>query len=242
MPDAPQNPGTIAPQTTIGTTPGLSPEDLRTQQSDRQADELARQQALQRAADKAAKQIFRRIQNKTIGRGSLVSFQYSFYKHDFTPLCLVARVWTGKYAGMISGLNLHYLTFRYIKYLVNAYCGKNFAYQLIKGDKYIVNAYRSYKREGRKQLRMIDCEFINEMLGKARSFKPGEVEKIREEVQKQLKEKFHPKAEDIAKEYQEAIYRQGYREYNIGKDQPDARFSPKQENLQIPPEAEEGIE
>jgi hypothetical protein len=240
MPETPPPTGTVAPNTTIGTTPGLSAEQLRGKQADALADDLVRQKALQAAADKAAKQIFKRVQNKTIGRGSLISFQYSFYKHDFTPLCLVGRIWSGKYAGMISGLNLHYLTFRYIKYLINAYCGKNFQYQLIKGDKYIVNAYRSYKREGRKQVKMIDCEFINQMLTKARSFKPGEVENIRNEIQKQLKEKFHPKAEDIAKEYQEAIYRQGHKEYNIGKDQPDARFNPNPTNVQAPPE--EGLQ
>lgn len=235
MPDSTPNINTVG---TVGTTPTISnPQQQQQQQQQTQRDaDVARQEALQRSADKSAKNIFRRIQNQTIRKGSLISFQYSFYKHDLTPLCLVGKIWTGKYAGMISGLNLHYLTFRYIKYLVNAFCGKNFQYSMIRGDKYIVNAYRSYKREGRKQVKQIDCDFINQTLQKARSFKPGEVEKIRAEVQRQLKEKFHPRADDMAKEYQESIFKQGHKDYNMPKAQPDGRFNPT--NVQLPGEGE----
>jgi len=179
----------------------LSPDQLR-QDAAQRAQDIAQQRQLQQNADRATKSIFRRIQNRTIKPGSLVAFQYTFYKHDFTPLCLVGRIHANN---MISGLNLHYLTLNYIKYLVNTFCGKNFSYQAIKGNKYIVNAYRSYKKEGRRQVRLIDCDFLNNTLKVARSFKPGEVEAIRKEVQKQLQQQMHPRAEDIAKEYQEII-------------------------------------
>lgn len=229
IPATPGQPATQAP---------LSQSDLQAQQQDnaiqQQIKDKAKQDAAQKAADEAAKKISRRI-NKPPARGDLITFQYAYYKHDFNPLCLVGKLWTTKFPGMISGLNLHYLTFRYIKYLLNGFCGKNFHYGLIKGDKYIVNAYRSYKKEGRRQVKQIDCEYLNNTLKVARSFKPEEVEAIRNEVQRQLKEKLHPKAEQLAQEYQQNIFRQSHKDYGINKEQPDARFNP---NLQGP-EAEE---
>ena len=230
MPDPlpPQGTQPIQPQGTNPTQTGLSPADLmakqQAQQSQLQGQNLIDQQKLQKNAEKG---IFRRVYNKTIKPGSLIAFQYSFYKHDPLPLVLVGKLNDWNKLGMIAGLNFHYLTYRYMKYLVETYCGKNFNYHLIKGNKYIVNAYRSYKKEGRKNVKVMDCDFLNSVLKTARSFKPSEVEAIRQEVQRQLREKMHPTAEQFAKQYQEAIYKQPHKDYNIGKEQPDARLSPK---------------
>lgn len=227
MPDPNQPNGSIPSQ---GTTPGLTPDELMAQQTANQQNLQAQNQLdtekIQKAADAAAKKIFRKVQNTTIKPGVLINFEYNFYKHDFSPLCLVGKVWTVKNPGMVSGLNLHYLTFRYIKYLLNTFCGKNFHYGLIKGNRYIVNAYRSYKKEGRRNVKMVDCGFLNDTLKKARSFKPGELEAMRKEVQRQLKEKMHPNAEQLAKEWQEAIFKQSHKNYNTGRQAPDARFNP----------------
>src|SRR3954464_1790502 len=58
------------------------------------------------------------VKNQLLGKGSLVLFKYENWKHDPYPLVLVSR----RYAdGRIAGINLHYLTFRYIKNLLNRY-------------------------------------------------------------------------------------------------------------------------
>ena len=216
-------PGSIPTQGPIGTTPGLTAQDLmNSQQANQQAGNLQQQQ-LQKNADKFQKSIFRKIQNKTVKPGSLIVFRYNFYKHDPSPLCLVGRVGLN---GMVSGLNLHYLTFRYIKQLVQMYCGKNFNYHFIKGNKYIVNAYRSYKREGRKNIQILDSDFLLGVLGSVRSFKPSELEAIRQSVQKQLKEKMHPTADDVAKQYQGYIRPQSNMDFGLNKDLPDGRTNP----------------
>lgn len=206
------------------TTPGMSAADMMNAQAQaKQARQLQSNLEQQQLQQKAEKGIFKRVYNKSIKRGSLIAFQYMWYEHDPFPLCLVGKLWPN---GMISGLNLHYLTFRYMKQLTNTFCGKMFHYGFIKGNQYIVNSYRSYKRDGRKQVKVLDCDFLNGVLKTARSFKPNEIEAIRQEVQKQLKQKMHPTADDFAKQYQEAIYKQPNRDYNIGRAQPDARFNP----------------
>jgi hypothetical protein len=221
------------PQGPIGTSPGLTAQDLlNNQQNARQANQQSgeqQQQKLQNNADKFKKSIFKKIQNKTIQPGALIVFRYNFYKHDPSPLCLVGRMGMN---GMLSGLNLHYLTFRYVKQLVQMYCGKNFNYQLIKGNKYIVNAYRSYKREGRKDVQVLDCDFLLGVLGTVRSFKPSELEAIRQSVQKQLQEKMHPTAEDVSKQYQNYVRPQDHTAFGTNKEMPDARMNPN--NMQQP--------
>jgi hypothetical protein len=237
MADLPPPSGPVPTPGAIPTQPTLSPQQVVQQQADlragNDAQKLQQQADLQKAADKAEKSIFKRIYNKTIKPGSLIVFQYNFYKHDPSPLVMVGRLWSGNQAGMVSGVNLHYLTFRYIKYLVQVFCGKQFSYGLIKGNQYIVNAYRSYKREGRRQVKVLDCEYLMNVLGIARSFKPNEIEAIRKSIQDQLREKMHPNAEQVAKEYQEALRKQSHTDYNIGKTQPDARFNPT--NILPPP-------
>ena len=39
----------------------------------------------------------------------------------------------------------------------------------------------------------------------SRSFRPSEIKKIREELQKELQQRMNPKAEEIARQYQEQI-------------------------------------
>lgn len=218
MPDLPPNNQPIKPTSAL---PALTSQDLILQQQaqnqQQQNNSLIDQQKAQRDADKFKKSIFRKIQNKTIAPGSLITFRYNFYHKDPSPLCLVGRV----SGGMVSGLNLHYLTFPYVKKLVSTYCGKNFQYQLIKGNKYITNAYRSYKAEGRKNVQILDCDFLMGVLGSVKSFKPTELEAIRNSVQKQLQEKLHPTSDDVAKQFQQQVRNQ---EFDINKI--DGRLKP----------------
>src|ERR1039458_5812057 len=68
---------------------------------------------------------------KTVGKGSLVYFNYVFWIHDPYPLVLIADIY-GQY---IRGLNLHYLTFPYIKHVLQPGCdNKQFSYKNIRNN------------------------------------------------------------------------------------------------------------
>lgn len=128
--------------------------------------------------------------NPTVGRGSLVTFNYIFHKpgHDPVPMVLITDIWD-KY---IRGINLHYLTFPIIKKLIFPGPGQSicdspgFTYQYIKGNDYIVSAFRQYKRNGIVSLKKLDCQFIVNAMGISRSFDPNEIEAIRKSVREQI--------------------------------------------------------
>lgn len=135
---------------------------------------------------KQPQQVFKRIYYPTVKSGSLVSFQYTFYKHDPNPLVLC----TGKWAdGKVAGVNLHYLTYNYIKNLINQFCGKQFNYQSIKADKFIKKSFRSYRKEGVRNIKLMDCAYLNQMLNNIRTYNPTEVEAMRQYIRKQINQK-----------------------------------------------------
>jgi hypothetical protein len=122
---------------------------------------------------------------RNVRRGSLVSFNYTFHKagHDPFPNVIVTDV-NQLY---IRGLNIHYLTFPYIRNLLKANCNNpNFSYKTIKADKYLVSSFRQYKRSGIRRLKQLDCDFILNLLGSVRAVSPNEVEAIRKTVNEQL--------------------------------------------------------
>jgi hypothetical protein len=136
--------------------------------------------------------------NPTVGRGSLITFSYLYYKpgHDPIPLVLVTDIWD-KY---IRGINLHYLTFPVIKKLMFPGTGKSicesqqFNYQYIKGNDYIVSAFRQYKRNGMASIKKLNCEFVVNAMGITRSFDPNEIEAIRRSVREQIRRMANPQA------------------------------------------------
>lgn len=160
-----------------------------------------RQENLQKIAE-SNQPIFRRIYYKTIQRGALTTFQYLFWKHDPYPLVLCSGIYQD---GRVAGVNMHYLTFRYIKYLIQQYCGKQFSYPLIKNNRYIYNAFRCYKRDGLRMAKLLDCNFLMTLLGVVRSYRPNEIEAIRQEVQRQLRAKMNPNVDDLMREYTETV-------------------------------------
>lgn len=136
-----------------------------------------------------------RAASQHIGQGVLMAFSYSFWKNDPYPLIIVSRVEYGK---MIWGVNLHYLTFPYIKNLLSTQCNNpSFSYASIKGQNYIVNAYRSYKWAGIRQVRILDCSFLLTVMGLVRSFDPAEIEIIRRQIQEQVRQQINPTTRDI---------------------------------------------
>jgi len=195
MPELPQTPGTaqqnpgntgITPQTPV-TQPGITPTTPVIGGQQKTPAE-ARQDTVEK------KPLFKPAQPKTIQRGALATFQYTFWKHDPYPLILCSGIYMD---GKIAGVNLHHLTFRYIKYLVQQYCGKQFSYPLIKNNKYIYDAFRTYKREGVRMVKVLDCQFLMTILGSVRSINPNEVEAIRQEIQKQLRTKMNVTADEM---------------------------------------------
>ena len=135
-----------------------------------------------------------------ITRGSLISFHYpQSYStipnviHDPYPMVIITDVWP-KY---IRGVNLHYLTFPYVKKLLTNYGGKNFSYFNVRNDKYMANAFRMYVRMGVRQPKRLDTEWLMTVLASVRSFGPGEIEQIRLNIQKQIQQRLQVKANEL---------------------------------------------
>jgi hypothetical protein len=126
---------------------------------------------------------------KIVGKGSIITFQYvgqtKYRIHDPYPMVIVSDIFTEQ----IRGVNMNYLTLPYMKGLVMSYANnQRFSYAYIKGDQYIVGAFRSYKRAGISQLRMLDTGFLRDLLKVVRSLEPGEIEQMRAQVERLLQE------------------------------------------------------
>mgnify|MGYP003424203089 CR=1 FL=1 len=136
----------------------------------------------------------------SITRGSLISFHYpqSYAMipnviHDPYPMVIITDIWP-KY---IRGVNLHYLTFPYVKKLLTTFAGKSFSYLNIRNDRYMANAFRMYVRAGVKQPKRLDTEWLISILGSVRSFGPGELEQIRSNIQRQIQARLQTKANEL---------------------------------------------
>jgi hypothetical protein len=145
---------------------------------------------------------FKRSYYKTLSKGALCAFNYSFWKHDPSPLVIVTDVWGDR----IRGVNLHYLTYRYMKGILANYCGKAFfSYRFIVADPFIVSAFRTYKKSGLTQLKILDCGILNNVLTQVRSFNPQELNYIKQSIQQQLQTQLNPTAEQMAQQYQQEM-------------------------------------
>lgn len=136
-----------------------------------------------------------------ITKGSLISFHYpiSFaiipnIIHDHYPMVILTDIWPN----YIRGLNLHYLTFPYVKKILEMYGGNtSFSYANIKPDAYLANAFRMYVRAGVQKPRKLDTEWLKTVLREVRSFAPGEIEKIRANIQQQIANRLQAKAKEL---------------------------------------------
>jgi len=136
-----------------------------------------------------------------ITSGSLVAFHYPLSYatipnviHDPYPMVLITDIWP-RY---IRGVNLHYLTFPYIKRLLTGFGGRPFNYQAnIKADKYLANSFRMYVRQGIRQPKRLDTDFLLNVLASVRSFAPGELERIRMNIQQQIQNRLQAKASEL---------------------------------------------
>ena len=164
---------------------------------------------------------FKRIYSPTVKQGSLINFQYLFYKTDQNPLVLVTSMYSD---GRIAGVNLHYLTYRYVSNLLKNFCGKNVNYQQIKGDVFLYRSFRTYKKYGIKNLHMLDCDALNQTLSKVRSFnfKPNELKTIQDSIRQQIKDIRNPtinnpNAQEMAGKLQSMLTPQQHSMFTIDK-------------------------
>ena len=136
-----------------------------------------------------------------ITKGSLISFHYPrSYAiipnviHDPYPMVIITDIWPN----YIRGLNLHYLTFPYVKKILQMWGGNpSFSYSHIRPDKYMANAFRMYVRLGVRQPKRLDSEWLKTILQSVRSFAPGEIEKIRASIQQQIQQRLQAKAKEL---------------------------------------------
>lgn len=140
--------------------------------------------------------------------GTLFTCEYLFYKHDRTPLILVSGVYNDPMHGQrVGGLNLHYLTFvPTVKNLINQYCGNGiFRYTSIKMDRYVRSAFRTYKTAGLRFIKVFDPQAIKPIINKLKSLNVEEIEAMRKDINKQLKQKLNEKIEEKNPETKQPI-------------------------------------
>jgi len=139
---------------------------------------------------------------KKIARGSLIAFNYpiSYAKrtpniiHDPYPMVIVTDIWPT----FVRGVNLHYLTFPFIKRLLQAHCDNTgFSYSSIKSDKYVAGSFRMYNRMGMRRVKRMDCDWLLQVMGAVRSFSESELQKLQDQIRAQIQSRLQAKAEEL---------------------------------------------
>lgn len=131
---------------------------------------------------------------KIVHKGSVVNFHYVGRRmgriiHDPYPLILVSDI----FSDAIRGLNLNYLTAFKVKEQLNKFLEKPFSYYMIKGDPYLAGneddsgAFRTYKRNGISQLRIMDNDFLRGIAAISRTLDPNELDQIRMQIEDLIK-------------------------------------------------------
>lgn len=132
--------------------------------------------------------LFKNINNENVyqyfNKGGLIVFNYLYWMNDPYPLVIITDYIMGN---RVRGINLHYLTFPFIKDLLNNSCdNRSFSYRNVKDNSYIVKAFRTYKWSGIRQIKVLDCEFLLKVMGITRSYDPNEIDAIKNSIQSQL--------------------------------------------------------
>jgi hypothetical protein len=137
-----------------------------------------------------------KIKKNSVVRGSLVNFSYAFWKNDPNPLVIIID--NNPASDKIAGINIHRLTFPSIRNLIKKTYQFGFSYNSISADSNFRKAYRTYKRTGVKQIKILDTEMLLKVMNMVRTYDPAEVEIIRKQVQEQIRQQINPKADQIA--------------------------------------------
>lgn len=137
----------------------------------------------------------KKIKKTSVVRGSLINFAYSFWKNDPNPLVIVIE--NNFSNNKLAGINLHNLTFPSIRNLIKKSNEFGFSYNSISIDPNFRKAYRTYKRNGIRQVKILDPDTLLRVMTSVRTYDPAEVEIIRKQVQEQINKEINPKADQI---------------------------------------------
>jgi len=118
--------------------------------------------------------------------GSLVTFGYDFWKHDKNPKIIIIDNKPSN--NKLSGINLNYLTYRDIVYLISLARGIGFSYRAISNSKTLKGSYRSYKKAGIRMMKILDPNSLIRVMAFVRNNDPAEKEVIRRNAQEQLRQ------------------------------------------------------
>lgn len=130
-----------------------------------------------------------------IGKGQLVIFNYLGYKNDPYPMVIITDMIPGR---RLRGVNLHYLTYNYIQNLISQNCSNpGFSYGAIRGDSFVVNAFRSYKWQSIRQMKKLDCNFLQAVINVIRGMDPNQVHAMRESVREQISRQVNPTPDQL---------------------------------------------
>ena len=118
-------------------------------------------------------------------RGRVISFMYSWYKHDPYPVIITTGLLSN---GRIGGLNIRYLPFPVFRTLLNVWAGNpGFSYQaVVKQAPLLRRAFRTYKIQGIRNAKAIDWKAMLSVLSIIRSYSPEEMEAIKQAVDNQI--------------------------------------------------------
>lgn len=139
----------------------------------------------------------------TVIRGSLIAFSYPYSLakkqpyiiHDPYPLLVVTDIWPT----IVRGVNLHYMTFPYIKRILTQNKTTPYSYKPnVKPDKYMASAFRMYYRQGMSKVKVMDLDFLLRILGAVRSFSESEVETIKQQIRNQIRQHIQVKADQLS--------------------------------------------
>lgn len=140
--------------------------------------------------------------SRNVVRGSLIAFSYpyslavkNYTINDPYPLLVVTDIWPN----IVRGVNLHYLTFPYIKRILTNNKMVPYSYMNVKPDKYVAGAFRMYYRQGMSKIKIMDMDFLMRILGAVKSFSESEIETVKQQIRNQLKEHMQVKADELSK-------------------------------------------
>lgn len=125
------------------------------------------------------------LNNMTASNGSVISFYYKKFKHDPYPVIITTGFYPQK--GLISGLNLHYLSFPVFRALLNQWAGNTgFTYFLIRNEPIIKEAFRKYKLTEIINIKKVDYKSIIALGKIIRNYSSEEIQKIKDAVDLQV--------------------------------------------------------
>ena len=145
----------------------------------------------------------RYLPNYAFKKGGLITFNYSYWKSDPYPLVIISpppkqpQITVG--VGKLWGVNLHKFSMIEVSKIINDSRFPSFSYTTSIKNTNLKDAYRCYKWSGIRQVKILNPEFLLNIISSIKSYDPAEHAIIRKNVQEQLKQQMNPKSYEIDK-------------------------------------------